>query len=39
MRIFRLAVCAIEELSAEGLRPGSMNNKCVIMATAATRVG
>ena len=39
MRIFRMAVSAIAELSAEGLRPGSMDLKCVKMATAATRVG
>ena len=30
---------AIAELSAEGLRPGSIDHKCVMMATAATRVG
>ena len=39
MKIFRMAVSAIAELSAEGLRPGPMDHKCVMMATAATRVG
>ena len=46
MRIFRMAVSAIVELSAEGLRPRSMECvmmatecKCVMMATAATMVG
>ena len=39
MRIFRMVVSAIAELSAEGLRPGPMDHKCVMMATAATRVG
>ena len=39
MRIFRMAVSAIVELSAEGLRPGPMEHKCVMIATAATRVG
>ena len=39
MRIFRMAVSAIAELSAEGLRLGPMDHKCVMMATAATRVG
>ena len=39
MRIFRMAVSAIVELSAEGLRPGPMYNKCVMMGTVATKVG
>ena len=39
MRIFRMAVSAIAELTAEGLGPGPMDDKCVMMATAATRVG
>ena len=39
MRITRLAVSAIVELSAEGLRPRYMDHKCFMMATAATRVG
>ena len=39
MRVFRMAVSAIAELSAEGLRPGPMDHKCVMMATAAAWVG
>ena len=39
MRIFRMAVSAKAELSAEGLQPGPMDHKCVMMATATTRVG
>ena len=39
MRIFTMAVSAIAELSAEGLRPGPMDHKCVMMAKAATRLG
>ena len=36
VRITRLAVSAIVELAAEGLRLGSRDHKCVMM---ATRVG
>ena len=36
VRIIRLAVNAIAELAAEGLRRGSRDHKCVMM---ATRVG
>ena len=36
VRITRLAVSAIAELTAEGLRLGSRDHKCVMM---ATRVG
>ena len=39
MRVFRMAVSAIAELSAECIRPGPMDHKCVMMATAAARVG
>ena len=39
MRILRMALSAIAELSAEGLLPGPMGHKCVMMATAATIVG
>ena len=39
VNIFRMAVSAIAELSAEGLLPGPMDHKCVMMATAATRAG
>ena len=39
MRIFRMAMSAIEELSAESLRPGPIAYNCVMLATAATRVG
>ena len=36
MRFFRMAKSAIAELSAEGLRLGLMDHKCVMM---ASRVG
>ena len=39
MRILTLAMSAIAELSVEGLRPGPMDHKCVMMATAANRLG
>ena len=39
MSLTRLDVSALAELSAEGLRPGPRDHKCVMMATAATRVG
>ena len=39
MRITRLAVSAIAEPSAGGLRVGYRDHKCVMMATAATMVG
>ena len=38
MRITRLAVIANAELSAEGLILGSRDHKCVMMASATTRV-
>ena len=38
MSITRMAVSAIAELNAEGLRPGFRDHKCVMMATAASRV-
>ena len=34
-----MAVSAIAEISAESLRPGPMDHKCAMMATAASRVG
>ena len=39
MRIFTMAVSPKAVLSAEGLRPGPMDHKCIMMATAVTRVG
>ena len=39
MRVFRMAVSVLAEILAEGLRPGPMDHKCVMMATAAARVG
>ena len=39
MKISRLALNAIAELSAEGLKLGSRDHKCFMMATSATRVG
>ena len=39
MRIFTMAVSAIAEHSAECSRPGPMDHKCVMMATAAKRLG
>ena len=38
MRITRLAVSAIADLSAEGLRLRSRDHECVMMASVATRV-
>ena len=38
MRITRLALSAIAELSAKCLRQGSRDHKCVMMASAITRV-
>ena len=39
MRITRLAVNDIAEVSAEGLRLECRDHKCFMMATSATRVG